>query len=54
MDWLAPVGLVLLAGLGAIEALHCLADRLLASAFVYAVCAAGLLAGAAKAASGVF
>ena len=54
MDWLMPVGLLLLAAIGALEALHCLADRLLASAFVYTVCAAGLLAGAAKTASGVF
>jgi len=48
MDALAPAGLLLLAGASAIEALHCLADRLLGSALVYTLAAGGLLAGAAK------
>ena len=54
MDFLPPVGLAVLAGASTIEALRCLADRLLGSALVYSVAAAGLLAAAAKVAVDVF
>ena len=54
MEALPPAGLVLLAGLSAVEALRCIADRLLASALVYSLMAAGLLAGAAVASARVF
>ena len=54
MDALTPAGLLLLAGASAIGALRCLADRLLASALVYTLAAAGLMAAAAKTAVDVF
>lgn len=54
MDALAPAGLLLLAGASAIGALRCLADRLLASALVYSIAAAGLVVVAAKSAIDAF
>ena len=48
MDALAPVGLLLLAGISAVEALRCIADRLLATALVYSLAALGLMAAGAK------
>ena len=48
MDALAPGAVLLLAGASAIEALRCIADRLLPSALVYSLAAVGLMGAAAK------
>ena len=49
---ISAAGLLLLAGASAVYALRCLADGLLASAFVYALAGLGLMGGAAKVAAG--
>ena len=51
MEPVAPAGLLLLAGASVVGALRCLADHLLASALIYSLAAAGLLAAAAKTAA---
>lgn len=48
MDAVAPAALLLLAGASAVEALRCIADRLLPTALVYSVLAVALTGAAAK------
>jgi ABC-type proline/glycine betaine transport system permease subunit len=54
MDAAVPAGLLVMAAASAVYALRCLADRMLAPAFVYSVFALGLLGVGGKAAVDAF